>query len=52
MSHIKINNQLLSWDNIYKICGLTEEDFMYDPEGSYNDLVEAYSNYEDEGEEE
>jgi hypothetical protein len=48
MSYVKIHGKNLSWDEIYKICGLVAEDFEYDPEGSYDTLVEEYANYEEE----
>lgn len=41
MSHIKIQGKYLSWDEIYNLTGLVEEDFMYDPEGSFDSLVQA-----------
>ncbi len=51
MSYIKFQGKYLSWDEIYSVSGLVEEDFMYDPEGSYTSLMHAITNQERDEEE-
>ena len=47
MGHIKIDGKCLSWEEVYNICDLVEEDFCSDPEGSYDTLLWQYRNETD-----
>ena len=43
---IKINGIVYTWDQIYKICGLCAEDFLFDSVGSWEHFLECLEKWE------
>lgn len=42
MNYVKIDGKSLSWEEVYNLTQLTEEDFALYPHSSYDTAVKAY----------
>jgi len=49
--YVKVLGKSLSWEEIYNLTSLTEEDFSLYPHSSYDVLMRAYNNDQNEEEE-